>query len=112
MIPKDYYSTKHWIKFSKAILDDHACVCEMCGRPRWKQITRGKNKGKWKRLLRFAVHHKHYEKVYHEERGDVLVLCSACHTNAHAAFRARNASEFHAKVAKLYEEAGFVYNNN
>lgn len=109
MIPPNYYTTKHWLRFSKELLEDKNCVCQMCGRPRWKLVTRGKNKGKWKRLLKFAVHHKNYDHVFHETRDDVLILCSACHTNAHAALRARNASPFHEKVAELYESVGFVY---
>lgn len=109
MIPEKYYTSKHWVQFSDSILNDHSCVCAICGRPRWKLLQRGKNKGKWKRLLKFAIHHKNYDHVWHETRDDVIVLCSACHSNAHAAFRARNASPFHEKVAQLYEQAGFEY---
>lgn len=109
MIPKNYYASRHWIEFSKGLLDDKDVVCDICHRPRWKLITRGKNKGKWKRLLKFAVHHKHYNTVFKESRKDVLLLCSACHTHAHDALRSRNASSFHEKLAQLFEAEGFVY---
>jgi hypothetical protein len=112
MIPKNYYASKTWILFSKSILDDKECICEICKRPRWKLLVRGKNKGKWKRLLRFAIHHKHYNSVYKESREDVIALCSFCHTTAHNALRSRNASNFHEKLAKLFEESGFVYNKD
>lgn len=109
MIPKQYYTSKHWLAFTKRLLDNKECKCQICKRPRWKYITRGKNKGKWKRLLRFAVHHKHYNTVYNETEDDVLILCSFCHTTAHDALRSRNASPFHEELAQVFIKAGFIY---
>lgn len=79
---KDYYKTPHWRNFRTAITDDKACKCEICGKPRWQKY---KNQDKWKKPMRIEVHHLHYRHLFHENRDDVLSLCSSCHEFCHKA---------------------------
>lgn len=81
---KDYIKTPHWRKFSKSILDDEDCVCEICGKNRWNGVyIRGKKKGKRKRTCQFHIHHKNYNHLGEENRSDVLSLCAPCHKTVH-----------------------------
>ena len=109
---REYYLTKHWRKLSESLLDDKDCECRLCHRKRWKLITRGKNKNKWKRQLRFAVHHLHYTHLYEEQNHleDLMILCSTCHNTAHDLFRYRNISAMYSELAKVIEKFGFIYN--
>ena len=80
----EYIKTNHWKKFSKSLLDPEDVVCDICGISRWDGIyTRGKKKGKRKRLRQFQCHHKHYNNLGHESRDDVIVTCAQCHETIH-----------------------------
>jgi hypothetical protein len=47
--------------------------CEQCGR-RWRQLT---------------IHHLTYQRLGHERRSDVMVLCWGCHQTEHGVRRRR-----------------------
>jgi hypothetical protein len=85
-----YYKTKHWKSFSKYYLENYDCTCDICGRRRWTLYKRGKKKGKRRLLLRFNVHHLHYNSLYNESREDVLILCRFCHELLHKLSTANN----------------------
>lgn len=81
---KEYIKTRHWKRFTKSLTDNPDCTCELCGCKRWGNvITRGKNKGKRRRLRQFHTHHLNYEHLGEETREDVLTLCAKCHTTCH-----------------------------
>lgn len=81
----DYIKTRHWKRFSKALLDDPECVCEICGKARYNgRYTRGRKKGKLKRTAVFNVHHKNYDHLGEETREDVIVACHQCHDYCHS----------------------------
>lgn len=44
-------------------------VCEKCGYQPWKPILQ--------------VHHLTYERVFHEELDDLILLCPRCHKGIH-----------------------------
>jgi hypothetical protein len=106
---KEYYKTKHWISLSKKLLDNKECECFLCKRKRWKLITRGVNKGTWKRELRFAVHHLSYDNLFHETEKDYMVLCSHCHSISHEIQRSKNVSPFYEELFKVVSKFGFIY---
>ena len=108
---KEYYSSPHWRKLSKKILDDKDCECQICHRKRWKFITRGKNKNTWKRQLRFALHHKKYDHLFEEEDypDDLMTLCYTCHDLSHLILRYENLSPFFKALATIVRQFGFIY---
>ena len=97
---KEYEKSLYWRKKSKALLDDHKCVCEICGRPRWKWQ---KYKKVWHRNLRFNVHHVTYENCPDESREDFMVLCSNCHTKCHEILRSRKVSMFYELLSQVVD---------
>lgn len=109
---KEYYKSVHWRKLSESLLDDKECECALCHRKRWKFITRGKNKNKWKRVYRFAVHHLKYDNVYKEQEhlDDLMILCSTCHNLCHDIFRYRNISLMYTELANVIQKFGFIFN--
>lgn len=108
---KEYYKELHWRKLSKKILDDKDCECQICKRKRWKLLSKGKNKGTWKRLLRFAIHHKNYEHLFEEEKHleDLMILCYTCHDLCHLILRYENISPFFKALASIVKQFGFIY---
>lgn len=107
---REYEKSKEWRKKSDTILSDKEVVCEICGRRRWKWQPRVK---KWKRVLRFAVHHKTYINVPDEKTEDLAILCSVCHSYSHDILRLRKLgdSRMWAELAIIIEKY-FVYDNS
>ena len=108
-IPAGYYTSAYWKVLSKTLLLDKSVVCEICGRPRWKLISQGKNKGKWRLILHFNVHHKHYKTLGKERREDIMLLCRQCHEICHAAVRTREMCSLYTELAEFVEQRGFQY---
>lgn len=102
---KSYEKSSYWIKFSKMLLEDKECKCEICGRSRWKWQTRNKV---WKRAITFNVHHKHYRTVCKEQRSDIMVLCISCHDLGHLLLRLRKWGGVFEKLASVFETV-FMY---
>ena len=100
---KDYEKSPYWREKSKKLLEPKDTVCQMCGRKRWEWMPRKK---KW-RCKRYAVHHKHYRTVGHEEPGDLMILCHACHSEAHTILRYQNISEMFQRMAAVVKEYFF-----
>lgn len=107
----EYYKTPHWRKLSKLLLDDKECECEICHRKRWKLLTRGKNKGTWKRTRRFSVHHKSYKHLFEEDKNkeDLMILCNTCHDICHTIIRYKGISIFFEKLHEVVIKFGFEY---
>jgi len=105
---KEYYKSKHWIKLSSSILENKECECAVCHRKRWKWQPRKK---KWKRVLRFNVHHLHYRYLNEEENHPecLLPLCSLCHSICHDAFRYKNVSPMYTEIFEIVKKYGFNY---
>lgn len=97
---KDYESSKFWHQLSSSILDNKDCTCNICGRKRWKWLTR---KQQWKKVLRFSCHHITYANAGHELPGDIVPLCNLCHTTAHDLIRYRNISSMYARLAEIVD---------
>jgi hypothetical protein len=97
----EYEKSPYWRAKSKAILDRKDIECEMCHRKRWKWQPRAK---KWKRILRFGVHHITYQNVPNENDSDMMVLCYLCHSTSHLILRIRQISEMFERMAKIVEE--------
>jgi len=100
---REYEKSPAWTKKSKALLDNKEFVCEICGRARWKWQPRAK---KWKRQYRGAIHHRTYINVPAEHPGDLMCLCSCCHSTAHDILRMRNLgdSPMWAELATVVEK--------
>jgi hypothetical protein len=103
---REYEAGPYWAKKSQSILDNKDCVCALCGRRRWKWMTR---KNVWKRVLRFCVHHVSYENVPDEKPEDFLTLCWTCHDIGHSIFQKRNIAPLYAELAEVLERFGFKY---
>ena len=78
---KQYYKTNHWKSFSRSLLNDKSCICEICGIERWQKSP----DGKWVISTKFNIHHKNYNHLNAESRFDVMILCEKCHKNLHGA---------------------------
>lgn len=98
---RQYEATPQWRAQSVALLNDHTLCCDICGRARFKWMTRGKNKGTWKRMLRFNVHHIRYNTVPNETREDFMLLCQNCHDQCHKIIRDRNISPMYEQLAQI-----------
>ncbi len=86
-----YYKTTWWVKLRNSLLNDFECKCSICGRRRWalyKRKTKKHKVGDRKKLLRFNIHHKHYDTIGKENRDDLLTLCFFCHDLMHNIERA------------------------
>jgi len=103
---KEYYKTPHWINFSKKMLDDKECACQLCGRKRW---VFQKRKKVWKRKYRFAVHHINYNHLYEENENCVILLCYTCHDMAHTLARYQNISPLYKQLYDVITAHGFSY---
>jgi hypothetical protein len=103
---KAYEASARWKAKSKKLLDDHDLVCELCGKARWKYQPRVK---KWKRLRRFAVHHKTYANVPDEGKEDLMCICYQCHELSHLVFRLGETSPFYRALKVIVERFGFIY---
>jgi hypothetical protein len=98
---REYEVSPWWRRTSSELLENKSCVCAVCGRPRWKWLTR---KEQWKRVLRFSCHHVTYAHAGHELPGEIITVCSLCHTTCHDILRYKNISVLYAKLAKIVEE--------
>lgn len=107
---REYETSTQWKNKSKAILGDKECVCKICGRRRWAWQPRVK---KWKRKLRFAVHHVTYENIPDEKDGDLLILCACCHEICHEILRMRGLGngKMWGELAAVVEKY-FLYTGN
>jgi len=66
---------------------------------------------KWKRVLRFSVHHKHYRTVGHETRDDFMVLCYTCHDTLHLLLRLEDWGGPWGAIAAIVRQ-WFIYEGN
>ena len=105
---REYEASVIWKRKSAELLDDKECVCSICGRHRWKFLPRVK---KWKRLLRFSVHHKRYDNVPNEAPDDLIVVCYMCHDTAHLLLRLSEWLGPWKRIAEIIREY-FVYEGN
>lgn len=105
---KEYYKSKHWVQFSKSLLDNTDCECALCHRKRWHWQVRKKV---WKRELRFAVHHINYLYINEEQNHPecYLILCSHCHNICHDISRSKNISPFYNQLFEIITKYGFIY---
>jgi hypothetical protein len=74
-----YMQSDKWRKRKARIYAKRGRVCEMCGA-----------------TCPLEVHHKMYERLWHELDEDLLIVCSACHPKAdaqRAEFEARRVSQ-------------------
>ena len=98
---QEYEKSPYWRNKSKGILDRKDIECEMCHRKRWKWLPRAR---KWKRILRFGIHHISYQNVPNEKEEDLMILCYVCHKYSHDLLRLRHISEMFGRLAKIVEE--------
>lgn len=68
-----YLSSKHWKRTRAKALKRAKYKCQLCGR---KKCT-------------FNVHHNNYKNLYWEDKSDLIVLCTRCHTMFHSYIRRR-----------------------
>ena len=61
----DYLKTEHWQVVRNAALkrQSHCVLCRS--------------------TIKLQVHHNTYERIWHEEPDDVVVLCGSCHSEYH-----------------------------
>jgi 5-methylcytosine-specific restriction endonuclease McrA len=99
---KEYETSAYWRAKSRKLLDDKNCECAICHRKRWKPYIR--KPGKYKRMIRFSVHHIRYDNVPNEKPEDLMTLCYICHSYCHDILRLRNISEMWNRLAQIVEE--------
>jgi len=75
-----YLRSPEWKARSDAALEYWEHRCALCN-----------SKGE------LEIHHRTYERLYHEEPGDLTVLCRACHSRHHKAL-AKRAAKARAQV--------------
>ncbi len=82
---RQYYKTQHWIDLHKKWVYTDETECEICHCKRYGFYKVGKKKGqrKPKAENHIHIHHKHYNSMFKEERGDVMILCDSCHKLGH-----------------------------
>lgn len=97
----EYEKSAWWKAKSTALLEDKGCRCAICGRMRWKWLTRAK---RWKRMLRFSTHHISYARAGNELPEDLVTLCSLCHTTSHELLRYRNISPMYEELAGIVDK--------
>lgn len=95
---QEYEKSLYWKLKSKRLLLNKETECEICHRKRWKYLERKK---KWKRVLRFVVHHITYENVPNEKPEDMQILCWQCHDISHLILRLENLGKFYQELAKI-----------
>jgi 5-methylcytosine-specific restriction endonuclease McrA len=64
-----YLQTEHWQGQREAALDRAHHACQVCNTA--------------SRVGRLHVHHRTYERLWHERPDDLTVLCDGCHTLFH-----------------------------
>jgi hypothetical protein len=64
----DYLRSEHWQATRAAALRRAGYKCQLCCRKRDRELH---------------VHHLTYERLWHEDEQDLVVLCSACHWFLH-----------------------------
>lgn len=101
----EYEKSLYWKNKSKALLENKEIVCPLCKRYRWEWQVRNK---KWKRKLRFVVHHTTYIDVPNEKDNQLLVLCWQCHSEMHAILRLENMSPIFKELAAIVKKY-FIY---
>ena len=92
-----YYKTKHWSKLRSEIAYGDDAHCEICGAHRWEVYRIGKKKGqrKPKSVNHLHLHHKNYDRMYHEKREDLMLLCDSCHKLGHMLEKMQRRSEIY-----------------
>lgn len=65
----DYIRSPQWDAKRRLALQKARYRCQKCGTSN----------------IRLHVHHRHYRRLGHEDLRDLIVLCEACHENAHTA---------------------------
>lgn len=63
---REYLISKKWEWYKKAIYHIYNNECYICG-----------NKE------RLHVHHKTYDRLYHEDMDDLVLVCDNCHSDIH-----------------------------
>ena len=104
---QEYERTPYWRKKSQKLMEDKECVCEICGRKRWKWMPRKK---KWKRL-RFVSHHVRYSNLPNEKPEDIMVICWQCHDLFHLLLRLESWGGVFVKLAEIARTV-FLYEGN
>lgn len=66
----EYLETSHWEQVAKAARERGNHQCALCS---------------WHRGP-FHVHHRNYDRLFHERDTDVIVLCERCHQKFHGTF--------------------------
>lgn len=70
---REYLISKKWEWYKKAIhhiYNDECYICNSC--------------------RELHVHHKTYERIYHEDLDDLVLLCKSCHEKVHNDINRRN----------------------
>jgi len=80
---EEYILSKEWYIKRQVIIIEHGGKCKLCGRENELQ-----------------VHHRNYERLGHERKEDVMVLCVRCHNDLHYALRRFPPSE---RAVRQYE---------
>jgi hypothetical protein len=94
----EYESSSYWRNKSATLLANHDLVCPICGRSRFVWQPRNK---KFKRNLRFCVHHITYRNVPNEKSEDLLILCTTCHTFCHKVLQLQNIGLMYKDIADI-----------
>lgn len=63
---KEYLRSDGWAEIKRELYQERGKQCQRCGEKKTLQ-----------------VHHLTYERVYHEQLEDLLILCAVCHTKEH-----------------------------
>lgn len=100
---KDYEQSKYWAAKSKALLDDKAAVCAICGRTRWQFLPRAK---RWKKI-RFCSHHITYKDCPNETKEQVMLLCWTCHDLFHLLLRLEKWGGIFSELGKIARKVFF-----
>jgi hypothetical protein len=102
---QEYEKSEWWRNKSKNLLENKELICPYCGRARWSWQPRKK---KWKRLIRFVVHHKTYINVPNEKEEDLIICCWTCHDVFHLILRLEFISKIFKQLADIVKKY-FIY---
>jgi len=82
---RQYYKTKHWATLRNKIAYGDNAMCQICGAHRWENYKIGPKKGtrKPKSVNQLHLHHLNYDRMYKENRSDLMLLCNSCHKFGH-----------------------------
>lgn len=68
---REYLNTAHWKQVRNDIYKKRKKICYCCQ----------------KEINRLEVHHKTYERIGKERRGDLVLVCPACHEEIHQIYQ-------------------------